>query len=83
MGVAMTTDERKGLSVKYYVDAAGNYLGGFAGYVVDGVMVPAVVPDGAIEVPCPPPHGWQRWNRGGWEPLPPHLADLVHFKEKA
>lgn len=42
---------------KYYVDAAGNYIGGFYG---------AQPPDGAIEVANPPEHGSYKWVNGAW-----------------
>jgi hypothetical protein len=37
----------------FYVDAQGNYLGGFCG---------AEPPEGAIEVPFPPSHASQKWD---------------------
>jgi len=42
---------------KYYVDAQGNYLGGFDG---------AEPPQGAIEVPSAPNHGDDKWVNGEW-----------------
>ncbi|PPD48380.1 MAG: hypothetical protein CTY14_02135 [Methylotenera sp.] len=48
MGLVMT---------KYYVDVAGNYLGGFSD------ENPAI-PQGAIEVPNPPNHASEKWLSG-------------------
>lgn len=45
---------------KYFIDAQGNYIGGFCG---------AEPPEGAIEVPQPPEHGWQKYSNGAWLPL--------------
>lgn len=47
---------------RFFVDADGNYLGGF-----DGAEPPA----GAIEVPSPPPHGLDTWNGSAWVPHTP------------
>jgi len=44
---------------KYYVDANGNYLGGFDG---------AKPPKRAIEVTTPPDHGEQKWDGMKWLP---------------
>ncbi len=52
----------------YYVDAAGNYLGGF-----DGALPPA----GAIEVPNPPDHAAQKWNGSGYDPAPEPVPEQV------
>ncbi len=46
---------------KFYVDAGGNYLGGFDG---------ADPPIGAIEVAFPPEHGLDIWNGTQWIPTP-------------
>lgn len=46
---------------KYYVDASGNYLGGF-----DGNPTP---PSGSIEVSAPPPDARQKWNGTSWSVL--------------
>jgi hypothetical protein len=45
---------------KYFVDAGGNYLGGFDG---------AQPPNGPVEVPAPPAHGRDKWQNGAWVPL--------------
>lgn len=45
---------------KFYIDASGNYIGGFCG---------AEPPAGAIEVDSPPEHGWQKYINGAWLPL--------------
>lgn len=53
---------------KYYVDAQGNYLGGF-----DGAEPPA----NAILVPLPPAHGADKWDGNAWiphVPVPPAEA---------
>lgn len=42
---------------KFYVDASGNYLGGFDG---------AQPPIGSTEVPFPPQDGRMIWNNGSW-----------------
>lgn len=52
------------MSTKYYIDAEGNFLGGFAG---------AQPPDGAIEVDSPPPHGDCVMVGGKWA-MPPELT---------
>lgn len=44
---------------KYYMDAAGYYLGAFIGDT-------GLVPDGAIEVPSPPEFITQIWNGAEW-----------------
>lgn len=46
---------------KFYVDAAGNYLGGFDG---------AEPPSGAIEIPSAPAHGLDKWAAGTWVVTP-------------
>jgi hypothetical protein len=47
---------------KYYVDAEGNFLGGFGG------KVEPVIPEGAILVNNPPDHAWQKYDilNGQW-----------------
>ncbi len=55
------------MSTKYYVDDAGNYIGGF-----DGVEPPA----GAIEVPFPPEDARQKWDGAAWLPLPAEPAPV-------
>ena len=49
---------------KYFIDAQGNYIGGFCG---------AEPPEGSIEVSGPPNHGWQKYDiqNGVWLPLTP------------
>ena len=46
-------------TTKFYVDAQGNYLGGFAGSV----------PDGGIEINSPPQHASQIWSGSSWGPI--------------
>lgn len=46
---------------QYYVDASGNYLGGFD----NGATPPA----GSIEVAIPPTDGRQKWNGSSWSVL--------------
>lgn len=55
--------------MRFYVDAVGNYLGGFD----------ANPPAGAIEVPAPPPlHASQTWDGSVWSSYaPPTDADLA------
>jgi len=48
------------MSTKFFVDDAGNYIGGF-----DGAEPPA----GAIEVAPPPDDARQKWNGEEWLPL--------------
>lgn len=51
------------MATKFFVDADGNYIGGF-----DGVEPP----NGAIEVPYPPDtHASQLWNGEAYEPYIP------------
>lgn len=45
------------MSTKYYIDSAGNYLGGFQG---------AEPPVGAIEVPIAPKHAAEKWDGLNW-----------------
>lgn len=44
------------MSVKYYIDDAGNYIGGFDG----------IVPDGGVEVDSPPLTSGALWQDGSW-----------------
>lgn len=44
---------------KFYVDAEGNYLGGFQN---------SEPPVGSIEVPSPPEYGLDTWNGNSWIP---------------
>lgn len=48
--------------IKYYRDAAGNYLGAFVGTEEDFPDVPA----GAIEVAAPPAYGKDKWIGEEW-----------------
>lgn len=52
---------------KYFVDEAGNYIGGF-----DGANPPA----GAIEIPAPPPHGWMVFINNVWV-MPPEKQAIL------
>lgn len=62
------------MQTKYYSDAVGKYLGGFAG---------AEPPEGAIEVPFPPDHAGDVWNGSTWvTPISRHNA-VIHEKIKA
>lgn len=45
------------MATKFFVDVAGNYIGGFDG---------ALPPSDAIEVPDPPSHAAQKWNGAEW-----------------
>lgn len=45
------------MTTRFYIDAAGNYLGGF-----DGALPPA----GAVEVPSAPDHTFKRWDGSAW-----------------
>lgn len=55
---------------KYFVDEAGNYLGGF-----DGAGALATVPAGAIEVSNAPNDARQKWDGAKWSPTPPPPPD--------
>jgi len=55
------------MSTKFFVDAAGTYLGGFDG---------AEPPPGAIEVPFPPEDARQKWLGNEWGPLPAQIIVL-------
>ena len=52
------------MTTKYYIDPQGNYIGGFS----EGNPS---IPQGAIEISAPPPHGWQVYDIGNsaWLPL--------------
>ncbi len=52
---------------KFYIDAIGNYLGGF-----DGAAAPAA----AIEVADPPAHGAMTWDGKAWQ-TPTALATAL------
>lgn len=59
---------------KYYMDAAGNYLGGYEG---------VVPPVGAIEVAFPPSDARMTWNGVAWI-IPPSEKDVfVDFQRIA
>lgn len=68
------------MTVKYFVDNAGNYIGGFEG---------AVPADGSIEVLVPPEDGRQVWSFGneawGEAPLsiPMEISDRQFFQQMA
>ncbi len=57
----------------FFVDAAGNYIGGFDG---------AEPPEGAIEIPEPPAHGLDKLVNGEWveyvQPLSVRLIELLN-----
>lgn len=57
------------MSTKFFVDAAGAYLGGF-----DGAEPPA----GAFEVPEPPSDARQIWDGAAWLPLAPEPDPVPH-----
>lgn len=46
------------MTTEHYVDAQGNYLGGYG----DG----AEPPEGSKKVPVAPSHGWQSWDGTAW-----------------
>lgn len=54
---------------RYYVDPAGNYLGGWEG----GEPAPEL---NAIEIPAPPPHGWMVLTNGVWV-MPPEKQAIL------
>lgn len=53
--------------MKYYVDAEGNYLGGWD----------ANPPDGAIEAPFPPEDARQKWNGFSFSNPQATIADQI------
>lgn len=57
---------------KFYVDTQGNYLGGFS----EGNLS---IPDNAVEIESPPPHGWQKWDSqsGSWLPLTEEQKQII------
>lgn len=62
------------MSTKYYVDASGNYLGGFADILDKKGKVlheTGAIPERAIEVLSPPDHGLQIYDliNNKWIPL--------------
>lgn len=64
-----------GMSTRYFVDRAGNYLGGFDG---------AEPPSGAVEVPVPPDHASHKWVNGAWSPAAEPVPKAVPlFKARA
>lgn len=56
------------MTTKYYVNAAGLYLGGF---------VDAEPPQDAVEVPEPPAHGSDIWDGKQFLPAPPVVPERV------
>lgn len=60
------------METKFYIDASGNYLGGFS----EGNPS---IPVGAIEVQSPPPHAWQIYDtvNNVWLPLTPEQQAMV------
>lgn len=58
---------------KYFVDASGNYLGGYDG---------AEPPLGAIEIPTPPNHGLDRWDGERWIAYQPPVSALIAETDK-
>ena len=74
---------REGLGItKYYVDAVGNYLGGWQGPVVDGVEAEHPdVPAGAVEIMEPPEDARQIWDGTAWLPLPARAAEPLDAEE--
>lgn len=59
------------MATKFFVDALGNYIGGFAG---------ADPPVGAIEVSEPPLDARQIWDGTIWGPIPRTRLDDLHDK---
>lgn len=58
------------MSTRYYVDASGRYIGGFAETEVNGEVFKASAPAGAIEVVEPPQHAQQPWLGDRWGDVP-------------
>lgn len=56
------------MKTKYYVNASGTYIGGFAG---------AEPPAGAIEVPTAPQDARQVWQSNDWSPVPVDVPQEV------
>ena len=61
---------------KYYVDADGNYLGGFQGNT-------GKLPVGAIEVPVAPSHAKDKWNGASWIPDPVIQKEILNAPIKS
>lgn len=59
------------METKYFVNSAGDYLGGFCG---------ATPPKGAIEVATPPNHGTDKYLNGTWQPSPDYV--LLSIREE-
>jgi len=59
------------LVTKFYIDADGNYLGGYS-------QGNDAIPANAIEVDAPPAHGWQKYADGAWLPLTAEQEVLVN-----
>lgn len=49
---------------RYYVDAAGTYIGAFEG--PDEAWFRATVPAGAVQVSHPPINAWDTWDGRRW-----------------
>lgn len=63
------------MTIKYYIDSEGNYLGGFDG---------ALPPEGSVEVPSPPQHALnETWVNGAWVEKPTTLAAKLDEYEVA
>jgi hypothetical protein len=58
------------MGMSYYVDAEGNYLGGFT-------KDNPATPSDAVRVSEPPTHGWQIWSNSAWLPLTPEQSALI------
>lgn len=62
-----------GMITKFYIDEAGNYIGGFS----EGNES---IPPGAIEIDSPPAHGWQKYdlNNAVWLPLTDEQLAMIN-----
>lgn len=63
------------MRTRFYVDAEGHYIGGFAG---------AEPPKGAVEVPRAPEHASDKWEGGRWVSGPspvPHEVTTRQARE--
>lgn len=76
---------------RYYIDAAGSYLGGWQERPPTeegGPVRPPDFPPGAIEVPTAPADARQVWDGSAWSavpappPPPPTIDEVVAVLEK-
>lgn len=69
------------LETKHFVNAAGEYLGGFGGVRKDKIDEWPDVPEGAIEVPGPPGSLLDRFVDGAWVPPGAAVVEAERLKQ--